>query len=151
MDNKKITKIVNAWLKENGFDTKIRFGSTFQYNPTTNTIMYADTPYRQIDTLFNRYAKAYNSAVNDIDTFILGLFHELGHHETENDFTLDEWRDYGEFANNLSNKSHLTICDHLLYFRHPLEWAATTWACDYIASHHDSVKQLQSTIRPLVK
>lgn len=151
MDNKRITKIVNAWLVKNGFETKVRFGNTFQYNPDTNTIMYSNTPYRYIDTLFNRCAKAYNPAVNDIDTFILGLFHELGHHETENDFNAKQWREYGRFAADLAKKDRLTICDHLLYFRHPLEWAATTWACDYIANNHENVKDLQKKLRPLVK
>ena len=135
-----ITNILNEFLAP--FDCEARLGTDFAYYTDDNSISYAIITPEKDETEFINFAEKLFPDVK-ANAFIWSILHELGHHETEDDFEDDEWEDY----------MTLTLLDisNEVYFELDIERAATVWAGEYIQSHMEEVTELWNKLQPAIK
>lgn len=136
-----IDEILNDFVA--AYDVKVVPDSDFAYYHGSSIITYAVVISKRMDRLFMEYARTLGLQSN-ADVFMVSFFHELGHHETLDDFE-DEVLDYC-----LDTKDSLGTTDEdcRLYFDLPDERAATKWAVDFINENAAAVKELWERIRP---
>jgi len=136
----KITNILNEYLQK--FDCVAKSDSNFAYISSTNEIHYALI-------LADRYEKTFMAFVNKLfpyikaDPFLWSLYHEIGHHETENDF--EEWEE-----EEYRTKASSNITDEE-YYNLPIEYAATAWAGEYMETHQNEINNLWDKLQPAIK
>ena len=138
-----ITNILNNFLED--FDCEANFGTDFEYWGGNNVIFYAlATPQQQTDAFLD-FAKNLFPHIK-ADPFIWSFFHELGHNQTEEDFTDEEWAEYTHTVKHL-----LPGKDDMTYFNLPQEYAATYWAGEYMSSHVEEVSALWNKLAPAIQ
>ena len=135
----KITNILNDFLKP--FDCVAEPGTDFAYYPATSTIYFAFVVNDKFAESFLTFAKSLHNVKADI--FLWSFMHELGHHETEDEFD-DEEEEMYRFR--LSQK----MTDEE-YYNLPQEYAATDWAGAYMRTHEEEVSKLWETLTPAIK
>ena len=135
MDELKGIEILNqfftTWLHEHDFDIDAEMGSEFSVDLGHNILHYA--PYYNPDSakiFLEEVQKEFPEIVSCDDT-ILAIFHEIGHVETENEWEDKDWEEYEKFIANCT--------DDRKYFRHPIEWRATEWGCQYILDNVEEI------------
>lgn len=137
---KVITDILNEFLKE--FDCTAKFGADFEYNLVKNRITYALVVPDSMDKKFVKNAEKWFPYVH-ADVFLWSFLHELGHHETEDDFEEQDWKVYF----NIVGTPHL---DPEIYYNLPIEAAATRWAGEFMESHTKEVATLWNKLVPAI-
>ena len=140
METKPITDILNKFLAP--FECVAYLGTDFCYMTTTNSIEYTFVIGEEDDSEFQKYC---NSLFPEIkaDTFLWSFLHELGHHETEDDFEEEEWYEYQRRISSGINNDE--------YFRLPIENAATTWAGEYILTHKAEIAEFWNELSSAIK
>lgn len=140
MEAEPITKILNDFLAP--FDCEARLGTDFAYYTDDNSITYSLVVSDENGKAFQKYVEKLFPDIH-ADLFLWSTLHELGHHETEDDFEDDEWEDY----------MTLTLLDisNEVYFELDIERAATVWAGEYIQSHAEEVAELWNKLQPAIK
>ena len=134
-----ITEILNDFLKP--FDCVSNFGETFGFYSISNTVEFALTVKDVHDKTFMDFVtKRYPDIRADI--FLWSFLHEVGHHETENDFDDDEWENYMRAIFNCE--------DDMEYYHLSIECAATDWAGNYMRTHTDEVSALWKKLQPAI-
>ena len=134
-----ITNILNEFLEP--FDCTAEIGSDFCYNLSSNTINFTFL-------IIDKHEKTFNSFVKNLfpdihaDIFLWSFLHELGHHETEDDFEQEEWDEYMEITKK--------DIDDFTYYNLPIEKAATEWAGNFMIEHENEVKILWNRLRPRI-
>ena len=127
----KITNILNTYLEK--FDCVISSSNTIHYALVTAET-HKDSFLKFVNTLFPEI---------NADIFLWSFFHEIGHHETEDDFTEEEEEEYRIIASsNISNEE---------YYNLPMEYAATDWAGEYMKEHSAEVAQLWNKLAPVIR
>ena len=152
---KPINNYLNNWLKENKFDCRAEFDDEFLYDLENGNIHYSLVVPKSHDIYYLKLVKFYAPEIEECDNFILSFFHELGHNQTEMDFSDIEFDAYGEFLQKIDEKfnsenSETTEWDYLKYYMHPIEIAATEWAVQYILGNPRKIKKFIDGLRPLV-
>lgn len=142
----KFNNFITKWLNNKGFDVVAKMDTNFSSDITTNTIYYSIIVPQDFDDLFIKEVQKDFPEIIKCDTFLLSLFHELGHIETADYWTDKEWQKYYKFI----TKPEL-LDDPLPYFRHPVEWEATKWGCEYIINNSLEVGVFYNTIQELVQ
>lgn len=138
----KINQILNDFLAP--FECECELGTDFEYITTDSLIRYAlVVPGGSSEAFLHHVEQLFPNIKADI--FIWSVLHELGHHETVDDFEDEDWEDYMEkCGRGLSNEA---------YFELDIEDAATRWAGEYIQSHVEEIaklwKDLQDAIQEL--
>ena len=136
----KITNILNKYLKP--FDCEAVSGTDFAYYPNENVISYALAVIDNFEESFIKFAESLHPDVH-ADIFLWSLFHELGHHETEDEFDDEDEVQYLKLS---------TICkDDWEYYNIPQEKAATDWAGWYMETHAADVGQLWNDLAPAIQ
>lgn len=136
----RITNILNEYLEK--FDCNAEPDSNFAYISDTNSIHYALAVAEEHEKSFMEFLHKLFPEVN-ADIFLWSLFHEIGHNETEDDFTDEEEEEYREKAcSNISNEE---------YYNLPMEYAASYWAGTYMKEHPKEVKNLWKKLQPAIK
>ena len=133
----KITNILNDFLAP--FDCNAEAGSDFAYYMASNMITYSFTVSYEHEETFMHFTHELFPDIN-ADIFLWSFLHELGHHETENDFEDEEWDEYLNICN--------IIEDDYEYYHLPIEYAATYWAGKYITNHESEIKALWDQLVP---
>lgn len=135
----RITNILNKYLEK--FDCIAEPDSNFAYISDKNSVHYSLT-------IAERHEKSFMKFVNKLfpeikaDIFLWSLFHEIGHNETEDDFDEEEEEEYREMASsNISDEE---------YYNLPMEFAATSWAGEYMKEHQEEIKELWSKLQPAI-
>lgn len=154
---KEINRYLNEWLSEQEFDCTVEFDSDFSYDMTNEIIHYSFVVCNLHDKLFAEVCKNCNSAIENVDNFILSFFHELGHHNTIYIFSAEEWDKYDnqklkleeKLKDNLDEQTERKLYNK--YYTNPIELEATQWGCDYIVSHSDEVKKFFEGFQKLYK
>ena len=133
-----INDFLNGWFERHDFDIVARMDTDFSIDLGDNTLYYA--PFYAEDT-----EKIYREEIlKDFPEFsscdisiniLIALFHEVGHYETENEWTDKEWEAFHKWR----MREDITERE---YFRYPIEWRATEWACEYILSHTEEMYKL---------
>ena len=139
IDFSKIDNILNGFLEP--FECTARLSTDFAYFNAENLITYSVAVASRCEDSFMTFVKDLFPEI-DADIFLWSILHELGHHETEDDFDEDEWEDY-------MIKS-TTVKTDMEYYNLPIERAATEWAGEFMLEHTDEItalwKELQAAI-----
>ena len=135
-----ITEVLNSFLAP--FDCEACMGTEFSYMTASNTITYTLVITEKSDKAFKEFTDSLFPNIK-ADTFLWSTLHELGHHETEDDFDDDEWEEY-------MRRTSSEISDEE-YFNLPIEFAATAWAGYYIESHTEEVARLWNDLTAAIK
>ena len=135
-----INKILNDFLVP--FDCEAKLGTDFAYYTDNSMITYSLLVPGKDGDDFVKYAESLFPGVK-ADVFLWSFLHELGHHETEDEFEDDEWEDYMRLTSmKISNK---------VYFELDIEYAATVWAGEYIQDHVEEIAELWSKLQPAIQ
>lgn len=148
---KKLDNYLTNWCQSNGFDIKCKLGPNFEYDSNNKTVYYSLIIVDTHDKLFyNEVCKPLLN-VKACNSFILSLFHEIGHFKTESNFDDDEWCDYFDMVDKLRSKSKFTNRDYRKYYYSEPEFAATEWGCKYINKNSSKVSKLYEELLPLIQ
>ena len=133
------------WLQRHDFDAVAKIGTDFEVDLSSNTIYFALAVPAQFDEEFLAECRKYAPDIVAADTFLLSFFHELGHIETEDEWTAEEWESYDKFVN--------TPDDHTVeeYFAHPIEATATAWGAQWIVRHPAEIEKFVKEYTPKIK
>ena len=143
-----ITNILNEYLAK--FDLIAVFDDEFAYYSGWNEIHYTVAVENKADILFQNFAHELRPEVT-CDTFLLSLYHEIGHHETVDELTDAQIRMCREKKAFIDIVGHFNIeAAHNRYFRMLDERMATEWGLDYIINHSDEVKKLWLKLQPAI-
>lgn len=144
--NKVVDKFVSKW------DCSARVGTEFAYFYLTNEISWSLLVTEDADKYFQSFL---NKNFPDItaDTFIWSLLHEVGHHETIDDWTEEEQEFFDSEKERIDELYRQSTNKDLsyLYFNLPDEYAATCWAADYIRENPEEIEALLEELREVAK
>lgn len=120
----------------------------FAYYPSSNEISFSLVVTDDSSKYFSTFVKKEFPNIH-ADIFLWSLFHEIGHHET-----IDEWDD-DEYDFFQQEKEKITkIKDakarNMTYFYIEDEYAATAWAAQYLEEHQCEVATLWSNIQKMI-
>ena len=130
----KVNQFLNQWLFNHDFDAECEMGDDFWVNLASNTIYYS--PWASEEDIAETYMEEVSKDFPELATFdekIIAFFHEIGHIETEDEWTDKEWVNW----RNQKEEEEMTDVE---YFRSPIEWRATEWACEYILANYEEIK-----------
>lgn len=133
------------WLIAHNFDATAELGMDFEVNLATNRIFYALVVSEEADEIFTRVCAEIHAELADCDSFYLSFFHEIGHIETENEWTDKEWKKYRNFVERSTS-----LNNYEEYFYNPIEYAATCWGCDYIVNHREEIEDFSKNVNKLI-
>lgn len=142
-----IENILNNFLKE--FDCEAEISSDFAYWSAKNLITVALTVSESNDRDFQEFCRKLEPSLR-CDTFLLSFFHELGHHET-----IDEWED-DEYLDMMIQKEKINKMKvsqkekNFIYFNTPDEKRATEWGLTYIMNHSQEIALLWNNLQQAI-
>lgn len=144
----KITKVLDKYLSKK-FDCECcGLDTDFYCYPDTKEVFYSLTFVADNDKYFNNLFKMLGLKYN-ADSFILALYHEIGHCMTWEHFTRAEMFFIKVMKkiidNGKPNKIKRMIYPFLLD-----EFKATQWACNYINKHPQEVQRMWQNIQPKI-
>lgn len=139
------TKLIRQWLKENDFDCGCRLGKEFLYEPTDNYIMVQKIYDNSWDFDFIECLRDLGLE-NDFDCTTLSILHELGHFETQWDFTDDEWENDNIWkmflTQTITNEHELNV----KYWESETEKVANEWLVWFVGNYKEQVQKLEDII-----
>jgi hypothetical protein len=131
--------------------------SEWMYDTNKNEINYTLLDNRLEDRWFLKFVKE-RFGYKPKNSFLLSLFHELGHHFTYDDIIENDT--LGEFCYNEKNRidkeMKATKNEKLQkklewqYFSLPDEIIATAWAVDYMKNHEEEIEQMWERINKAI-
>ena len=133
------------WLVAHDFDATAELGTDFEVDLTSNRIFYSLVVCEEMDVDFRQVCVGIRPELEDCDSFYLSFFHEIGHIETESDWTEKEWKRYRNFVERSTS-----LDKYSEYFYQPIEYAATCWGCDYIATHRDEIADFSKNVNRII-
>ena len=122
----KLERTLNKIAKD--FDCEVEIGNEFAYYYEESKIVVNPT---DTDETFLALARE-NGLNEEVSSFVISFFHELGHNET-----LDYVDEYEGDKNALSMKE---------YFYLEEEFEATDWAIDFCNNNMDIVKEIEKNL-----
>lgn len=122
----KLERTLNKIAKD--FDCEVEIGNEFAYYYEESKIVVDPT---DTDETFLALARE-NGLNEEVSSFVISFFHELGHNET-----LDYVDEYEGDKNALSMKE---------YFYLEEEFEATDWAIDFCNNNMDIVKEIEKNL-----
>lgn len=137
-NTKRMNNILSDYLKrELNIKVKCFMDTDFVYYYRSHRIGYSIIVSERMDNLFLEYAKN-NGLKIDCGIFLLSFFHEVGHHMTIGQFTLDEIDEFSDYKGSLTDSDE----DCKEYFNIEDERKATLWAIQHINDNADKVEKL---------
>lgn len=136
-----LDRVLDKFLEE--FECTAELGPDFCCYMTSNRIVYSlVVAEKNSQTFMARVKRLYPDIT--ADEFLWSFLHEVGHIETCDDLTEDEWIYSTRIKDDTEN-----ITDEI-YYELPDEFAATEWAARYMRAHADKVaafwKEVQQAI-----
>ena len=138
-----INNILNDFLEE--FDCTADVAEDFEYLYAESLIHYSFVISEKGEKEFIESVNRHNPIVN-CDTFLWSLLHELGHHETIDDLSDNEYAD----SQIMKDFVEFGIVPTDIYYYCPDEVAATAWAVQYANSHIDLLQDLWNRLQPAI-
>ena len=138
----KLNKTIDNFTRN--FNCTASLGSDFCYLSNYNLIYYSLSSTSNDDTFYNFINSNFSNT--NIDIFIWSLLHEIGHKITENRFNDKEWEEYNHFISHWNEKK---LSDDV-YYNLPIEYAATSWAANYIKDHTEEIITLWENISNII-
>lgn len=142
-----IENILNKFLEP--FECKSELGSDFSYWYSESLICFALAVTESNDIDFREFCKELQPELH-CDIFLLSFMHELGHHET-----LDEWNDE-EYLDMKIQKEQINKMKvsqrekNFMYFNIPDERRATEWGLQYIMEHKTEIALLWNRLQQAI-
>lgn len=142
-----IENILNKFLEP--FECTAELGSDFSYWYSESLICFALAVTESNDIDFRDFCKELQPELH-CDIFLLSFMHELGHHET-----LDEWEDE-EYLDMKIQKERINKMKvsqkekNFMYFNIPDERRATEWGLQYIIEHQTEMTLLWNELRQAI-
>ena len=138
-----INKYLQEFLDRNEFDCEVALGRDFAYcyekSLITYTLAIAD---KQGDSFLEFVKNLFPDIKADI--FLWSFLHELGHHET-----LDDFEDIIHLVYHKIINSDIAMSDEY-YYNLPIERAATEWAGNYMKENFSEVARLWQKVQPVI-
>ena len=136
-----LNRLLNKWLKDNGFDCYVIYSDDFGYDYLNGMIFYTLFDETEEDELFLTICRSIYDT--EYDDFIISFLHELGHFATKDVVTDDDIKHQEQLRDEYSRND---IDSKLEYFVSFSEWEATFWACNYVKNNKDKVNELATLI-----
>lgn len=142
-----IENILNKFLEP--FECTAKLGSDFSYWYSESLICFALAVAESNDIDFRDFCKELQPELH-CDIFLLSFIHELGHHET-----LDEWNDE-EYLDMKIQKEQINKMKvsqkekNFMYFNIPDERRATEWGLQYIMEHQTEIMLLWNELQQAI-
>lgn len=149
MDFNCITTTINEYTLKT-FGITVDCGLDFSYYPDAcydePDITYSLIITERFDRLYSKFIEKNFGLTAPI--FLLSLFHEIGHH-----FTNDYWsnKEQRSFAKQKALLNGNDDNDTLLYYSLPDEYEATKWGIEYIESHPEEVEKFWNILRTKIE
>ena len=137
-----LTKYLNEFLIE--FDCEATLGRDFGYLYPKSLITYTLLVSERQEDSFLKFCESLFPEIK-ADIFLWSFLHELGHHET-----LDDFDDVTHMVYHHLINSNVPMSDDY-YYHLPIEQAATEWAGNFILTHAREVFDLWKKIQPVIK
>lgn len=137
-----VNRILNNWLKENGFNCYVRYDEDFEYDYLNGIINYTLYDETEEDELFLEVCESIYDA--EYDDFIISFLHELGHHETRGLVSDQDLIELEQFKYQMNPEDPEAQLQYLVSYP---EWEATNWACQYMKNNQEKVKNLQEELQ----
>lgn len=147
----KITSILDEFLTE--YECTSTLTSDFCYFSDSNIIGYSFLVEEVNDALFMNVINSLSPIVS-CDIFLWSFLHELGHHQTIEDFSIKELKKYYKTKAKLSKRLSKAKTDlqklelKKQYFVLPDEYAATAWAVNFVNANLNKVQALWTKLQP---
>ena len=142
----KLETYLTDWLTDRDYELEVHeCDDDFFYSDPLSLIAVRNQA-SSIDDHLLRFFYDNNCELMFSNAFIPAFLHELGHHETMDDFSDEEWNAYREFERSFEGLDMNNYNNQVRYLSHPIELAATMWAIDYINSHKEEVEELAATL-----
>lgn len=128
--NNKTCNAINSWFEKNDFDLICKIGEDLEYYLEENIITIPKTYDDSMDCYFMKWLRQHG-LTTDFDCLVLSILHEIGHFETENLFTYQEWENDNAFKVALQ---FTNLEDEEFYFSYwdsPTEYVANMWLITY--------------------
>lgn len=139
-----INEYLQEFLDRNEFDCDVELGTDFAYWYSKSLITYTLAITDKQGESFVAFAE---SLFPDIkaDVFLWSFLHELGHHET-----LDDFDGVAHFVYHQIVNSDIPMSANY-YYNLPIEKAATEWAGEFMRNNTDEVYRLWQKVQPVIK
>lgn len=149
----KTRKQLNKWFRDNGFKgINCYRNSEYEAHTTDNSIGIADGIYWD-ETMFNSFISLVQELGLEYDTNVdtLVLLHELGHLQTDDEFSQLSENIYAIIQAIFSlvlglTRNRLYGVINYLYQRLPQERRATEWAVQYVNENQDALVSLEKIL-----
>lgn len=149
--NKETRKAINNWLILNDFDCAVIKDDTWEYFPDEELIGIPKKYDNEMDTYFMEFLRELGLMEN-FDCITLSLLHELGHHETLEILTNEEYEtcclaidEIGIAFNDNDNKYY-----HC-YWNIPSELMANEWLVNFANANPKICQDLEDAIFETLK
>lgn len=137
-----VTRKLQKWLNDNGYeDIAVIEDNDWYYDHGKTIISYSLEPDMMVDKTFTDFCRECGLVI-EVSPFILSFFHELGHYETIDIVTDEEYENAFFCKTALNMKENHTEEDYFAYYNLEMEYFATRWAVSYINEHQEEVKYL---------
>ena len=135
----KVNQIIDSFV--NQFGLRSEMGTDFSYYYPINKITWSFFMTEESNKSFEKFVENTFPDIN-CNTFIWSLLHEIGHHETIDNWTGDEQYIFDSMKEDLEDRlleeKEFDICTE--YYSVPDEFEATTWAAEYIRDHEPELR-----------
>lgn len=135
----KVNQIIDSFV--NQFGLRSEMGTDFSYYYPINKITWSFFMTEESNKSFEKFVENTFPDIN-CNTFIWSLLHEIGHHETIDNWTGDEQYIFDSMKEDLEDRlleeKEFDICTE--YYSVPDELEATTWAAEYIRDHEPELR-----------
>ena len=139
-----INEYLQEFLDRNEFDCYCSLGRDFSYLYERSLISYSLVVTDHQGDSFLAFCESLFPNIH-ADIFLWSFLHELGHHETLDDFDDEVHKIYHHILN-----SDEELSDEY-YYNLPIEKAATVWAGEFMKENFEEVQRLWNNIQPVIK
>lgn len=139
-----ITEYLQEFLDRNELDCGVALGTDFSYIYPRSLVTYTLVVTDIQQDSFLKFAESLFPEIR-ADIFLWSFLHEVGHHET-----LDDFEDIYHQAYHQLINSGIELSDEY-YYNLPIEKAATEWAGEFMKNNVSEVQRLWNNIQPVLK
>ena len=135
-----INNYINDYVSEWGLSSQL--DTDFAYDPVEDIVYWSVVVSEKNSEEFKEFFESLGCVVK-ADVFIYSLFHEIGHSQTLESVSEEDYN------YSWDRKADPEITNYE-YFRLPNEIVATQWAVDYINSNAEEIEEFWNGLQPLL-
>lgn len=137
-----LEQYLTNWLQNHDYELEVKVcENEFFYSDPLSLIAVSPNA-TNLDHYFLDFISLNDCSLTFSNAFIPMFLHEVGHSETMDDFSEEEWEEYRDFEHSFSNLDMDNPFLQFRYFSHPIEFAATSWAISFINTHQQEIEEM---------